>query len=138
MKVLAFDTTSLRGSVALQEDRQLLGQIYLATNTDHSTTLLSTIDYLLTATATALDRVDGFAVASGPGSFSGIRIGLATAKSLAQNGSKPIVAVSALHALAFRVRFLEGLICPMIDARRSQVYTTLYRPNTDEVEALSE
>lgn len=138
MKILALDTTSLRGSVALQEDRQLLGQVYLATTTDHSTTLLPMIDYLLRATELSIEQIDGFAVAAGPGSFSGIRIGLATAKSLAQSHNKPIVAVSALHALAFRVRFLEGLLCPMIDALRSQVYTALYRPHPDDAEPLTE
>lgn len=138
MRILALDTTSLRGSVALQENKRLAGQVYLATTTDHSASLLGTIDFLLASAGISLDQIDGFAVAAGPGSFSGIRIGLATAKGLAQNLAKPIVAVSALHALAFRVRFLEGLICPMIDALRSQVYTTLFRPGADDVEALSE
>lgn len=133
MKILALDTTSLRGSVALQEDQRLLGLIYLATSTDHSATLLGRIDYLLKSANLSLEQIDAFAVAAGPGSFSGIRIGLATAKSLAQNQDKPMVAISALEALAFRGRFVGSLLCPMIDALRSQVYTMLYEPSPDGV-----
>jgi len=137
MKVLALDTTSLRGSVALREGDELLGLVYLATNTDHSTTLLPAIDYLLAASGLTVEEVGGIAVAAGPGSFSGIRIGLATAKGLAQARQRPLAGVSALHALAHRLRFLPGLICPMVDALRGQVYTTLYRSDGNEVEELA-
>ncbi|MBI1745804.1 MAG: tRNA (adenosine(37)-N6)-threonylcarbamoyltransferase complex dimerization subunit type 1 TsaB [Acidobacteria bacterium] len=132
MKVLAMDTTSMRGSVALQDDHRLLGQIYLSTISDHSTSLLSTIDFLLTKSGHTIEQIDGVAVATGPGSFSGIRIGLATAKSLAQARNLPMAGVSALHALAFRVRFVDTLICPVIDALRQQIYAGLYRPKPDD------
>lgn len=126
LKILAIDTTTLRGSVALTDGPNIVAMMGIFSGKDHSMTLISSIDFLLNKMGLPLERVDAFAVASGPGSFTGIRIGLATAKGFAETLHKKIVPIVALEALAFKARFLEGLICPMIDAQRGQIYTSLY------------
>ncbi len=126
MRILAIDTTSHRGSVALTQDQSVIAKIGLFTEKDHSVRLLLLIDFMLKNVGISLAQLDAIAVNSGPGSFTGIRIGLATAKGLADTLGKPVIPIVALEALAHRVRSFEGLICPMIDAQRDQIFTCLY------------
>jgi tRNA threonylcarbamoyladenosine biosynthesis protein TsaB len=127
MRILAVDTTTPSGSVALLEDTRLLGEIAVESAATHSSRLLSAIRFLLEAHHFDVRDLDGFAVAPGPGSFTGIRIGLSTVKSFAFASGKPVALVSSLEALASK--FLDSrarLIAPMLDAKKGEIYTVLY------------
>lgn len=130
MKVLALDSSGLVASVALVE-KGAMGGTLLAEYTvnyrkTHSQTLLPMLDEIVKMTELSLETVDAIAVAAGPGSFTGLRIGSATAKGLGLALDKPLVAVPTLDALAFNLWGQEGLVCPLMDARREQVYTGIY------------
>lgn len=125
--VLAIDTTSPVGSVALTKGDCLLGEYLLAVSPAHSEKILSMIDHLLKDSGTSLDAVDIVAVSSGPGSFTGLRVGISTAQGLALSLGKDLVNVHTLAAIAFQARGGREHICPMIDARRGEVYTALFR-----------
>ncbi len=126
MKILALESTALVASVAVCEDARCLGEVTLDNGNTHSETLLPSVEFLLNRLALSMDDIDLFAVASGPGSFTGVRIGVATVKGLAFGRNKPCVAVSALEALAENLNDNDGLICPVMNARRDQVYTALF------------
>ena len=127
MVVLAADTTTPGGSVALLAARTLLGEVNLETPATHSVRLFPSIDFLLRAHGMTVRDIEGFAVAAGPGSFTGIRIGLGAVKSLALASGKPAVAVSTLAALAAKLAGpCPGLACPVLDARKGQVYAALF------------
>ncbi len=113
-------------SAALTEDKKLLGEIYLNTELKHSETLMCIIDSLFRNSGRTVDDIDAFAVTSGPGSFTGLRIGIAAVKGLAEAGQKPCIAVSTLKALAYNITAPDVMICPALDARRGQVYTALF------------
>ena len=130
MKVLALDSSGLVASVALVE-KGAMGGTLLAEYTvnykkTHSQTLLPMLDEIVKMTELSLETVDAIAVAAGPGSFTGLRIGSATAKGLGLALGKPLVAVPTLDALAFNLWGQQGLVCPLMDARREQVYTGIY------------
>ena len=127
MKILAFETSAKAGSVALMEDGKLLGENYQNTGLTHSQTLLSMAEALLAHCGYAPKDVEAVAVAAGPGSFTGVRIGVAAAKGLAWGGEKPCYGVSTLEAMALNLGVYEGIVCPVMDARRSQVYNALFR-----------
>ncbi|MBE6590032.1 MAG: tRNA (adenosine(37)-N6)-threonylcarbamoyltransferase complex dimerization subunit type 1 TsaB [Ruminococcaceae bacterium] len=127
MKILALDSTALVASVALCEDETLLGEITLNNGNTHSETLLPTVEFLLARFSLTADDIDLFAVSSGPGSFTGVRIGAATVKGLAFGVNKPCIGVSTLEALAYNLLSHDGLVCPVMNARRKQVYTALFR-----------
>lgn len=127
MLILGLDTTTLACSAALLKEDLLLAEYTLNTRKTHSERLLPLIDSLLRECAVDREQLQGIAAAAGPGSFTGIRIGLATARALAQGLGIPAVGVSTLEALAEAVTAPEALICPLLDARRSQVYSALYR-----------
>ncbi len=126
MRILAVDTTTPDGSIAVVEDGRVLGELAVRSSSTHSARLLSSIDFLLGALSLDVRALDGFAVAPGPGSFTGIRIGLSTVKALAFASGKPVAAVSSLAALASRLA-AEGWtrIAPMIDAKKGEVYAAL-------------
>ena len=127
MKILAFDSTAIVASVALCEDETVLGEITLNNGNTHSETLLPAAEFLLSRLSLTPLDVDLFAVSKGPGSFTGVRIGAATVKGLAFGSDKPCVGVSTLEALAYNLISSDGLICPVMNARRKQVYTALFR-----------
>ena len=127
MKILALDTSATVASVALCEDERLLAEYTLNNGNTHSETLLPMIEHLLSQFSMTAKDVDVFAASMGPGSFTGVRIGAATLKGLAFASGKPCVCVSTLEALAQNLCAFEGLICPVMNARRSQVYTALFR-----------
>lgn len=127
MKILSLDTTTAFGSVALLEETRLLSEVNYELGLTHSERLLSVIDFLLRMNSLDIPDLDGFAVAVGPGSFTGIRIGMSLVKSLAMASGKPVAAVSTLNALAWKLRYPEGkLIAPALDAKKGEIYAALF------------
>lgn len=127
MKILALDSSGMVASVALAEDDTLLAEYTVNYKKTHSQTLLPMLDEVARMTELDLASIDAIAVAAGPGSFTGLRIGSATAKGLGLALEKPLVSVPTVEALAYNLYDTKGLICPIMDARRSQVYTGIYR-----------
>ncbi|MCX6559899.1 MAG: tRNA (adenosine(37)-N6)-threonylcarbamoyltransferase complex dimerization subunit type 1 TsaB [Candidatus Aminicenantes bacterium] len=127
MRILAVDTTTPSGSVALLEDERLLGEIGIESAATHSARLLLSADLLLKSHGLTIGDVDGFAVSPGPGSFTGLRIGLSTVKAFAFATGKPVAAVSSLAALAWKHRGEKpGLFGPMLDAKKDEIYAALF------------
>ena len=126
MLILALDSTALVGSVALCENQKLIAQMTINTGHTHSETLLPMIESILKISGFSVDDVDLFACTTGPGSFTGVRIGAATVKGLAYGKGKPCVSVSTPEALAYNGIMCEGLLCPVMNARRMQVYNALF------------
>ena len=126
MKILAFESSAVSASVALTESEKLIAQSFQNCGLTHSRTLLPMAEGLLTNCGVTLDAVDALAVAHGPGSFTGVRIGVATVKGLALGADKPCIGVSTLEAMAWGARALGGLICCVMDARAGQVYNALF------------
>ncbi len=136
MKILAFESTAKAASVALCEDEFLIAQSYQNSGLTHSTTLMPMAEDLLRNCGVALSQVDCLAVAVGPGSFTGLRIGISTVKGLAWGAEKPCVGVSTLEAMAWPLAHLEGELCCAMDARRHQVYNALFRAHDGRLERL--
>lgn len=127
MLVLGVDSATQVAAAAIVDDKQLVAELFFNTRKNHSQRLLPMIAALLAETGVELADLDGLAVSLGPGSFTGLRIGLATVKGLAQAASKPLVGIPTLDALAWNAWGVPGLICPVIQARRLEVYTALFR-----------
>ena len=136
MKILALDSSTTVASVALCEDETLLAEYTLNNGNTHSETLLPMIEAMLAHFGTTVDEIDLFAASTGPGSFTGVRIGTATLKGLAFAKDTPCIGVSTLEALAENAVALGGLVCPVMNARRSQVYTALFRSDGVRLERL--
>ena len=126
MKILAFESSAVSASVALVENEKLIAQSFQNCGLTHSRTLLPMAESLLKNCGAALDDVDALAVAHGPGSFTGVRIGVATVKGLALGADKPCIGVSTLEAMAWGARALGGRLCCVMDARAGQVYNALF------------
>lgn len=127
MRILALDTTTGSGSVALLEDGRLLAEINTESSLTHSARLLRAVDFLLKKNGLKIQDIEAFAVAAGPGSFTGIRIGLSTVKAFAFASKKPVAPVSSLAALALKLRETQGrLLCPFLDAKKGEVYAALF------------
>lgn len=127
MKILALDSSGLVASAALMEDDVLLAEYTTNDKKTHSQTLLPMLDEIVKMVGLDLGALDLIAIAAGPGSFTGLRIGAATVKGLGYVLSCPVAAVPTVDALAWNLYGAGALVCPMMDARRSQVYTGLYR-----------
>jgi tRNA threonylcarbamoyladenosine biosynthesis protein TsaB len=127
VKILAADTTSATGGVALSEEGVIRALVDLAKPYAHAQSLLPVIDRLLGEAGLSLASLDGLAVAAGPGSFTGLRIGIATMEGLAFASGRPVVGVSVLEALAHRYRDRSPRLAALIDARRGEVFAALYR-----------
>lgn len=136
MLLLALDTATRVCSVALGNDRTILAEYFLNNKRTHSQDLLPLIVSLLESSGTHKSQITGLAVNVGPGSFTGIRIGLATAKGFCQGLDIPAVGIMGLEALAGAYVFCPALICPILDARRNQLYTALYQGGKDKLEVL--
>lgn len=126
MKILAIDSSGLVASVAVVEDDILLAEFTVNYKKTHSQTLLPMLEEVRKMIELDLESVDAIAIASGPGSFTGLRIGSATAKGLGLALNKPLVEVPTLEGLAFNLCGADKLVCPLMDARRGQVYTGIY------------
>ena len=126
MKILAIECSGLVAGIAITEDENLLGEYTMNYKKTHSQTILPMLDELVKMIELDLNTIDAIAVSNGPGSFTGLRIGSATAKGLGFALNKPIIPVPTVDALAYNVWGVKEQICPLMDARRQQVYTGLY------------
>ena len=138
MLILAFETSAKAASAALLEDGRLLGESYQNTGLTHSQTLLVMAENLLAQCGKTVAQVTAVAVAAGPGSFTGVRIGVAAAKGFAWGRQLPCYGVSTLEAMALSLGAWQGYVCPCMDARRSQVYNALFSVNQGTLERLRE
>ena len=138
MKILAIDSSGLVASVALMEDDILVGEYTIHNKKTHSQTLLPMIADMMKMSGIDKNDLDAIAVAAGPGSFTGLRIGAATAKGLAQGLGIPIVPISSLEGLAYNLQGLSDPVCPIMDARRGQVYSGIYDVSASLPKALYE
>lgn len=126
MKILSLDTTALVCSASVCDGGELIAEITVNTGNTHSETLLPAIEQILKIAELSVDDIDVFACSTGPGSFTGVRIGVATVKGIAYGKNKPCVSVSTLEALAYNLKGYDGIICPVMNARRNQVYNALF------------
>lgn len=138
MLVLGIDTSSTAASVALVDDDQLIGEVLVNSTKTHSQKLMPIIDQLLKNCDVKVKDLDLIGIASGPGSFTGIRIGLSTAKGLSHPFDIPLVEVSSLEGMGYNLVMSEGLICPIFDARRNQVYTRVMKWQNGTLETVIE
>ena len=138
MKILAFETSAKAASVALLDGGKLLAESYQNTGLTHSQTLMVMAQDLLKTCGYTPQQVEAVAVAAGPGSFTGIRIGVAAAKGFAWGGQIPCYGVSTLEAMALSVGAYDGYVLPVMDARRSQVYNALFLAEGGKLTRLSE
>ena len=138
MLILAFETTAKAGSVALLEEGRLLAESYQNTGMTHSQTLMVMAEDMLKTAGKAVSDVTAVAVAEGPGSFTGVRIGVAAAKGFAWGGQLPCYGISTLEAMAETLGIWQGYVCPCMDARRSQVYNALFYVNQGEIRRITE
>ena len=129
MKILAIDTSTPSGSISLLEDDQLIAELTTCIQKTHAERLLPSIKTLLDNIGTKLEDIDGFALAIGPGSFTGLRIGLSTIKGLAWSLNKKVAGISTLEALAMNLPYSDKPVCPMLDARKKEVYAAVYKCN---------
>ncbi|NWF93170.1 MAG: tRNA (adenosine(37)-N6)-threonylcarbamoyltransferase complex dimerization subunit type 1 TsaB [Syntrophaceae bacterium] len=127
MKVLGIDTSTSCGSVGLIDDESIISEYLLNISVTHSERLLGAIQLVLREARIAVEDLDGWAISLGPGSFTGLRIGVSTVKGLALATQKPVAGVPTLDVLAYQVSFTPYLICPILDARKGEVYTAFYR-----------
>lgn len=130
-KILAIEASGLVASCAIATEEKIIGEFVLNLKLTHSQTLLPMVDEVVKRTGTDLEEIDAIAVSGGPGSFTGLRIGSATAKGLGQALNKPIVSVPTTQTIAANIFGFDGLIVPLMDARRNQVYTGIYRNNSE-------
>ncbi|MBN1901534.1 tRNA (adenosine(37)-N6)-threonylcarbamoyltransferase complex dimerization subunit type 1 TsaB [Candidatus Sumerlaeota bacterium] len=127
MRILGIDSATSCGGIAIIEDNMILASLVLNVKKTHSERLLKNIDYLLGECGVQIMDIDGVAVSIGPGSFTGIRIGMACAKGLAYSSGKPLVGVSLLDAIALRNAEPGILVCPVLDARRNEIFGAAYK-----------
>jgi len=138
MNILAVESSAKAASAAYCRDGALVGQYFQNSGLTHSRTLLPMIRDLLKNLEITLEDVDVFAVSTGPGSFTGLRIGTATVKGLAWGTDKPVCGVSTLEAMAWQAAHLEGILCPVMDARRNEVYNARFSARAGRPERLCE
>lgn len=138
MLVLCIDSSSVTATCALVKDDQILCEINLNSKREHSALVMDLIDELLTSYKLTISDVDAFAISEGPGSFTGLRIGMATIKGLAYSTKKPCISLSTLDSLAYNAIIFDGIICPIIDALRDNVYSNLYRNVNGKLTSISE
>ncbi len=137
MLILAFETSAKAGSVALWQNGKLLGESYQNTGLTHSQTLLSMAQGLLASCGCTPQQVQAVAVAAGPGSFTGVRIGVAAAKGFAWGAELPCCGVSTLEAMAENLGVYEGIVVPVMDARRNQVYNGVFQARAGKLTRLA-
>lgn len=138
MTILAIDTSAKAASACLAQEDKIIGEFFIDTSLTHSQTLIPMIEQLAKNAQVSLDELDAIAVNAGPGSFTGVRIGVAAAKGLAFAHDLPCVSVSTLKSMAYNALGADGVVCAVMDARRSQVYNALFRVCNGTVERLCE
>lgn len=127
MRILAVDTATNIASVAITEDDTIIGEYSCNKGKTHSQRLMPMVSHLLETTGLSAAEFDAYAASVGPGSFTGLRIGVTTIKAMAYAAQKPVISVHTLDALAYNLPLSHDLICPVLDARNSQVFTAVYR-----------
>lgn len=138
MKILGIDSSGLVASVAVTSDDTVVAEFTVNNKQTHSQTLLPMIEQAVKFADIELKEIDAIAVAAGPGSFTGLRIGAATVKGLGLVLQKPVVPVPTLEGMAYQLAESDGIICPVMDARRNQVYTGIFRMKDGELEVCKE
>lgn len=136
MKILSLDTTAEVCTAALCENEKLIAEMTVNTGNTHSQTLLPVVEQILKISETDIGEIDCFACSTGPGSFTGVRIGVSTIKGIAYGKNKPCISVSTLEALANNLVGFDGIICPVMNARRNQVYNALFECVGDKITRL--
>lgn len=136
MKLLALDSSGLVASIAIVEDDNLIGEYTVNYKKTHSQTLLPMLDAVAKMIELDLNTIDAIAIAAGPGSFTGLRIGSATAKGLGLALDKPLIEVPTVDGLAYNLYGNRNLVCPLMDARRNQTYTGLYQFDENGMQTL--
>ena len=127
MKILAIDTSATAASTAICDENKIIGEFFINTKLTHSRTLMPMVESLLANTNLTTTDITAVAVNCGPGSFTGVRIGVAAAKGLAFADDLPCIEVSTLESLAYNLQSANGIICSVMDARCSQVYNALFK-----------
>lgn len=147
MRILGLDTSTSVASVAISEDGRIVAEDFYprhataersVAKSNHAEIILPLIDSVLQRAGTGLSDVTGIAVSIGPGSFTGVRIGLSTVKGLAYGTGMPAAGISTLQAIAARVAGFEGIVCPILDARKGEVYASVFRKHGNRLERLTE
>ncbi|NOS35695.1 MAG: tRNA (adenosine(37)-N6)-threonylcarbamoyltransferase complex dimerization subunit type 1 TsaB [Deltaproteobacteria bacterium] len=138
MKMLAIDASTPSGSVALFDDGELMSEFTFHRGGRHSETLLTAIDTICTMSGVEVKEIDSYAVTRGPGSFTGLRVGISTVKGLAWSSGKPVVGVSTLKSLAMNLPCAGGVIVPVLNARRGEVYGGIYRWEKGRLEVVAD
>lgn len=137
LKILAVDSSAKSASAAICDDETLVSEAFVNIGLTHSETLMPMIDSVLKNSKTDISEIDAFCVTAGPGSFTGVRIGVAAVKGLAHPQKKPCAGVSTLEAMAHCARDFDGIICASMDARCSQVYTAVFECRKKEIKRLT-
>lgn len=138
MIILSIDSSSKVATAALLNNDEVLGEHVLNNKREHSVLLMPMIENLLKDCNLTVNDIDGYVVSKGPGSFTGLRIGMATIKGLSFGSSKPYISISTLDALAYSLINFKGIICPIMDALRENVYTGLYKNSNGQLESIIE
>ncbi len=138
MMILAIDSSGMTASCAVATEDKILAEFNVNNKKTHSQTLLPMIDTLKNILELNIEDIDAIAISKGPGSFTGLRIGSATAKGIALAIDKPIIEISSLEAMAYQIFAADAVICPMMDARREQVYAGLFEYEDQDFRRLSE
>ena len=127
MKILGIDTSATAASVAIVDENKIIGEFSINTALTHSQTLMPMVESLLKNTGVTLADIDAIAVNAGPGSFTGVRIGVAAVKGMAFSSDKPCISVSTLHSMAYNLLETDCIVCAVMVARCSQVYNALFK-----------
>ena len=138
MKILAIDSSAKAASVAVVEDGKILGEVFLNCGLTHSVTVMPSVEWLLDMTGLKISDIDRIAITEGPGSFTGLRIGMAAVKGLAWACDIPCVGVSTLETIARGAAAYDGIICAVMDARANQVYNALFESKGGKLTRLCE
>ena len=136
MKILAVDTSAKVTSVAVVDESGILAEFNSDTKLTHSQSLMPMVEAMLSCSQISLDDIDGFACAIGPGSFTGLRIGIGAVKGLAYGNHKSCIGISTLDALAYNLKGFDGIVCSVMDARCNQVYTSIFESSKDSLTSL--
>ncbi|WP_297630295.1 tRNA (adenosine(37)-N6)-threonylcarbamoyltransferase complex dimerization subunit type 1 TsaB [uncultured Clostridium sp.] len=136
MLILSVDSSSKCATCALVDDNGIVSEYTLNNMREHSVLMMPMIERILEDSNKTIDDIDGFVVSKGPGSFTGLRIGMATIKGLSFGSNKPYISISSLDGLALSVGSFDGIICPIMDALRDTVYTSFYKFNNGKLQKL--
>jgi len=136
MKILALESSAKAASVCIASDGKILAEAFLNCGLTHSVTIMPAVEWLLATTSLSISDIDRIAITEGPGSFTGLRIGIASVKGMAMGAGKPCIEVSTLEAIAYNFVGVDGIICCAMDARCSQVYNALFESSNGVITRL--